>query len=89
MTNITLRFNRAQVPVAVQGFKATAESGNDELQHQINQLVDLVPVKPVVNGEPWLARLLIDHFTGRIIDEPEFDPDAGDVTAEPDEGGEE
>ena len=34
---------------------------------------------PIVNIEPETARLIIKRFGGKIIYEPEWDPNAGDV----------
>jgi len=58
---------------------SVAKCDNAELQEYINAVLELNDVKPIVNIEPWTARVLIDSLGGKIVSEPEFDPNAGDV----------
>ena len=78
MTRIELKFSDKTEPVTVDLLKAT--TANPELQKEIDAAIRLVPVKPSVNLEPWLARMLITAFDGKIIEEPPWDPNIGDVT---------
>jgi hypothetical protein len=57
------------------------DSGHAELLKRINIVLGVQINLPIVNREPWTARVIIKWFGGEIISEPEFDPDAGDVVS--------
>jgi hypothetical protein len=67
-----------QVTVTVNEF-GEVDSGHQELLRRINMVLESRVIIPIVNIEPETARLIIKRFGGRIVSEPEFDPNAGDV----------
>jgi hypothetical protein len=85
MTTLSVPFGEESVSVTVDDL-GHAESGNADLQEQIDALLYLYTVKPIVNVEPWVARLIIKFFGGEIVSEPAFDPNAGDVVSRPHTG---
>jgi hypothetical protein len=78
MTNLTIPKGDQSVAVTIDDY-CFVEVADAELQEHIEMLLGMYPVKPIVNREPWTARLLIRYFGGEIVSEPEFDPNLGDV----------
>lgn len=78
MTILTIPVNRKAIRVEIDDY-GSVKTADVELQEGIDALLSLYPVKPIVNREPWTARLIIRHYGGKIVSEPSFDPNAGDV----------
>jgi hypothetical protein len=75
MTILVLRNN---VTVTIDDWCCVTTADKD-MQEGIDALLSLYPVKPIVNRQPWTARLIVGHYGGRIVSEPAFDPNLGDV----------
>ena len=77
MTTIEIPFIDDEiVTVRIENGMATCD--NPELQKHVDLVLsDVLP--PPVNVEPWAARVIVNELGGKIVKEPPFDPNAGDV----------
>ena len=78
MTILTIPKGDQSIAVTIDDY-CFVKAADAELQEHIDILLYLHTVKPIVNREPWTARLLTKFFGGTILSEPAFDPNAGDV----------
>jgi len=78
MTSLTIPKGEESIPVKIDHY-GIAKAEDAELQANIDMLLALYAVKPIVNREPWTARILANYFGGTITSEPPFDPNVGDV----------
>jgi hypothetical protein len=78
MTSLTIPKGEESIPVKIDHY-GFVKAEDAELQENIDMLLALYAVKPIVNREPWTVRILAVYFGGTILREPPFDPYVGDV----------